>query len=149
MLIYIRDKKPDWRIRKQRALHRFYELYLEDFFPSAEPPHDILIYAPATYITHFTKQGSFSKRWGTWTLLTCTQGCGEKKNHGVSTLSQKLGLDYAHWNLCHKRKALWNVGFRSACSVQMGGEKCQLEKHPCLTSVMVRCIWEATPAMRA
>ncbi len=38
-----------------------------------------------TYITHLTKQGSFSKRWGTFPLLTCTQGCGEKKNHGVSS----------------------------------------------------------------
>ena len=34
---------------------------------------------------HFTKQGSFSKRWGTWTSLTCTQGCGEKKSQAVSS----------------------------------------------------------------
>ena len=31
------------------------------------------IYAPAMYITHFTKQGSFSKRWGTFPLLKQTQ----------------------------------------------------------------------------
>ena len=36
-----------------------------------------------TYITHFTKQGSFSKRWDTFTLCTyLPQGCGDKKNRG-------------------------------------------------------------------
>jgi len=33
-----------------------------------------------------SKQGSFSKPFFTFPLLNCTtQGCGEKKNHGVSS----------------------------------------------------------------
>ena len=34
------------------------------------------------------------------------------------TLSKKGTLDYVQLDLCHKRKALWNVGFRSTCFVK-------------------------------
>ena len=52
-----------------------------DYPPPRKVSEQKTIYAPATY---FTKQGSFSNGWGTWTLLTCTQGCGEKKSQAVS-----------------------------------------------------------------